>query len=79
MSSICSRSASASPQVGAPEFRVLNPVNGLKTPVQLQSTFTLAKSLVKMAIVGGLVALALIPDLTKMGAAVGTTPYGLVC
>jgi flagellar biosynthesis protein FlhB len=58
-------------------FSVLNPVNGLKTLLSPRSTVTLLKALVKMAIVGGLVALALIPDLTKMGAGVGTTPYGL--
>lgn len=58
-------------------FSVLNPVNGLKTLFSPRSLVTLIKSLVKMAIVGGLVALALIPDLTKMGAGVGTTPYGL--
>lgn len=58
-------------------FSVLNPVNGFKTLFSTRSLVTLVKSLVKMAIVGGLVALALIPDLTKMGAGVGTTPYGL--
>ena len=66
-----------SPRAVRPNFGVLNPINGFKTLFSVRSTFTLAKSLVKMAIVGGLVALALIPDLTKLGAGVGTTPYGL--
>src|SRR6202012_5990108 len=65
------------PKALRPSFGVLNPVNGLKNLFSIRSTFTLGKSLVKMAIVGGLVTLALMPDLTKMGAAVGTTPYGL--
>jgi flagellar biosynthetic protein FlhB len=60
-----------------PSFGVLNPINGFKNLVSTRSLFTFAKTLVKMAIVGGLVALALMPDLTKMGAGVGTTPYGL--
>ena len=55
---------------------MLNPVNGFKNLFSPRSSFTLVKALVKMAIVGGLVALALIPDLTKIGAGVGTTPYG---
>ena len=58
-------------------FSVLNPIHGFKTLFSPKSTVTLIKAMVKMAIVGGLVALALIPDLTKMGAGVGTTPYGL--
>ncbi len=65
------------PKAVRPSFGVLNPVNGLKNLFSIRSIFTLGKSLVKMAIVGGLVTLALMPDLTKMGAAVGTTPYGL--
>jgi flagellar biosynthesis protein FlhB len=65
------------PQVLRPSFGVLNPVNGFKNLFNVKSLFTLGKDLVKVAIVGGLVALALIPDITHMGAAVGTTPYGL--
>ena len=79
LSSTCCRSGIRfTPKAVRPSFGVLNPIHGLKNLFSIQSTFTLAKSLVKMAIVGGLVALALMPDLTKMGAAVGTTPYGLV-
>jgi flagellar biosynthetic protein FlhB len=65
------------PKALRPSFGILNPVSGFKNLLSTKSLFTLAKSLGKMAIVGGLVALALMPDLTKMGAGVGTTPYGL--
>jgi flagellar biosynthetic protein FlhB len=65
------------PQAVRPRFGVLNPMNGFKNLFNVKSLFTLGKDLVKVAIVGGLVALALIPDITHLGAAVGTTPYGL--
>ncbi|HEX3615368.1 MAG TPA: flagellar biosynthesis protein FlhB [Solirubrobacteraceae bacterium] len=65
------------PGVIRPSFGVLNPVNGFKNLFSVKSVFTLGKDLVKVAIVGGLVALALIPDITHLGASVGTTPYGL--
>ena len=60
-----------------PSFAVLNPMTGFKNLVSPRSLFTLGKDLVKIAIVGGLIALALLPDLTHLGASVGTTPYGL--
>ena len=65
------------PKAITPKFAVLNPMNGFKNLFSPKSLFTLAKDLVKIAIVGGLVALALIPDITHLGASVGTTPYGL--
>jgi flagellar biosynthetic protein FlhB len=65
------------PKAGRPKFGVLNPINGFKNLFNVKSLFTLGKDLVKVAIVGGLVALALIPDITHLGASVGTTPYGL--
>jgi flagellar biosynthesis protein FlhB len=60
-----------------PSFGVLNPVNGVKNLLSTKSLFNLGKDLVKIAIVGGLVALQLVPDITHLGASVGTTPYGL--
>jgi flagellar biosynthetic protein FlhB len=66
-----------SPRSLRPHFSTLNPINGFKNLFSPRSTFTLVKDLVKLAIIGGLVALALIPDLTHMGASVGTTPYAL--
>jgi flagellar biosynthetic protein FlhB len=65
------------PKAVRPKFGVLNPVNGFKNLVSTKALFTLGKDLVKIAIVGGLVALALVPDITHLGASVGTTPYGL--
>lgn len=65
------------PKAVRPRFGVFNPLNGFKNLFSVKSLFNLGKDLVKIAIVGGLVALALIPDITHMGAAVGTTPYGL--
>ena len=66
-----------SPKTIRPKFGVLNPVNGFKNLFSPQSLFTLVKDLIKIAIVGGLVALALVPDIMHMGAGVGTSPYGL--
>ncbi len=66
-----------SPKALRPRFSTINPINGFKNLFSVRSLFTLAKDLVKIAVVGGLVALALLPDLTHMGASVGTTPYGL--
>ncbi len=60
-----------------PSFAVLNPMTGFKNLFNVKSLFTLGKDLVKVAIIGGLVTLALMPDITQLGAAVGTTPYGL--
>jgi flagellar biosynthesis protein FlhB len=65
------------PKAITPRFSVLNPAHGFKNLVSPKSLFTLGKDLVKIAIVGGLIALALIPDITHLGANIGTTPYGL--
>lgn len=65
------------PKALKPSFSVLNPVSGFKNLFSSRSLFTLGKDLVKMVVVGGLVALALVPDITHLGASVGTTPLGL--
>lgn len=65
------------PRALRPNVGVLNPVNGFKNLFSTRSLFTLAKDLVKLTVVGGMVALALIPNLTHIGANVGTTPYAL--
>jgi flagellar biosynthetic protein FlhB len=65
------------PRALQPSFSAISPINGFKNLFSARTTFNLVKDLFKIAIVGGLVALALIPDLTHMGAAVGTTPFGL--
>ncbi len=65
------------PQAIKPSFSRLNPVSGFKNVFGTQSLFTLAKSLAKVAVVGAVVALALLPDLTHLGASVGTSPAAL--
>jgi flagellar biosynthetic protein FlhB len=60
-----------------PKFSALNPVNGFKKLFSTTTLVTLVKDLAKVIIVGGLVAMTLIPDLTHLGASVGTTPDGL--
>jgi flagellar biosynthesis protein FlhB len=65
------------PHALQPRFGALNPVNGFKNLFSPRTTFNLVKDLIKVAVVGGLVAVALIPDIMHVGASVGTTPYGL--
>ncbi len=65
------------PKALTPTFSRINPVSGFKSVFGTQSLFTLAKSLAKVAVIGGVVALALLPDLTHLGASVGTTPASL--
>ena len=65
------------PQALKPSFSRLSPASGFKNLFSSRTTFNLAKDLAKVTIVGGLVALALIPDLTHLGASVGTSPDGL--
>jgi flagellar biosynthesis protein FlhB len=66
------------PKAAKPNFSRINPINGAKTLFKpKRALFETAKSLAKVTLVGGLVALALVPDLTHMGAAVGTEPGAL--
>ena len=66
-----------SPKVIQPKFSKLSPVAGFKNLFSPNKVFELGKDIAKVAVVGGLVALALIPDLTNLGASVGTTPGAL--
>jgi flagellar biosynthesis protein FlhB len=65
------------PSVVKPKFSKISPISGFKNLFSTRTTFNLVKDLIKVALIGGLVALALIPDLTHLGASVGTTPDGL--
>lgn len=65
------------PKAITPKFSKLNPANGAKNLFSVNKVFELGKDLIKVSVVGGLVAVALIPDLTHLGASVGTTPDGL--
>jgi flagellar biosynthetic protein FlhB len=66
------------PQAARPNFSRVNPLQGAKTLfAPKRALFEAAKSLAKVLLVGGLVALALVPDMTHMGTAVGTPPGAL--
>jgi flagellar biosynthesis protein FlhB len=61
-----------------PNFKKLNPINGFKSMFfSVRMPFEGAKALAKVAAVGAVVALALIPQLTHLGASVGTPPAAL--
>jgi flagellar biosynthetic protein FlhB len=60
-----------------PSFSRLNPVNGIKNLFGPRALFETAKSLAKVALMGAVVALALVPDITHVAANVGTTPMAL--
>jgi flagellar biosynthesis protein FlhB len=60
-----------------PDFRRLNPVTGFKRVFGKRIGFELAKVLAKVAVVGGVAAMSLVPEITSLGANVGTTPMAL--
>jgi flagellar biosynthesis protein FlhB len=60
-----------------PDFKRINPVSGFKNIFGSRIGFELAKALAKVSVVGVVVAMALIPDLTNLGASVGTPPGAL--
>jgi flagellar biosynthetic protein FlhB len=65
------------PKAVTPSWERLNPVAGAKRIFGPRAGFETAKALVKVAVVGGVVAVALIPDMTHLKASVGTTPGAL--
>lgn len=67
----------ATPKAITPSFSKINPLNGAKNLFNVNKLFELGKDITKVSVVGGLVAIALIPDLTQLGASVGTTPGAL--
>jgi flagellar biosynthetic protein FlhB len=60
-----------------PDFKRLNPVNGFKNIFGTRMAAESAKAISKVAAVGAVVALALVPDLTNLGASIGTPPGAL--
>jgi flagellar biosynthetic protein FlhB len=60
-----------------PDFKRINPATGFKNTFGPRIAFETAKALAKVAVVGAVVAMALIPDLTNLGASVGTPPGAL--
>jgi flagellar biosynthetic protein FlhB len=57
-----------------PDVKRLNPFTGFKNVFGTRIFFETGKALAKVAVVGAVAALALIPQITQVGAPVGTTP-----
>jgi flagellar biosynthesis protein FlhB len=60
-----------------PDFKRLNPATGFKNIFGPRIGFEAAKAIAKISVVGAVVAMSLIPDLTNLGASVGTPPGAL--
>jgi flagellar biosynthetic protein FlhB len=60
-----------------PDFKKINPVNGAKNVFGKQMFFQSGKVLAKVAVVGAVAAMSLVPMLTHLSAGVGTSPLGL--
>jgi flagellar biosynthetic protein FlhB len=60
-----------------PDFKKLNPITGAKNVFGKQIAFQTAKVLAKVAVVGGVATMTLLPMLTRNSASVGTSPLAL--
>jgi flagellar biosynthesis protein FlhB len=60
-----------------PDFKRLNPASGFKNLFGTRVFFETGKNLAKVAVVGAIVAMTLIPQLTHLGASIGTPPAAL--
>jgi len=60
-----------------PDVKRVNPASGAKNLFGPRLVFEAGKALAKVAVIGAVVAMALIPDLTNLGASVGTPPAAL--
>ncbi len=60
-----------------PDFKRLNPASGAKNIFGPKMAAEGAKAISKVTVVGAVVAMALVPDLTNMGASIGTPPAAL--
>jgi flagellar biosynthesis protein FlhB len=67
-----------SAKAAAPDPKRLNPINGFKQILGPNALVEGGKSIIKVAVVSGIVAIALVPTLPEMGAMVGMTPIQLV-
>lgn len=65
------------PQALEPDFRRLNPVSGFRNIFGPNAVFEALKAIAKVAVVGAVAALALLPGLTRLAADVGISPYAL--
>ncbi len=66
-----------SAQAVKPSFGKINPITGFKNRFGPTMFFEGGKALTKVAAVGAVVAIALIPQLTQLGASIDTTPTAL--
>jgi flagellar biosynthesis protein FlhB len=66
-----------SAQIIKPDPKKLNPLQGAKSIFGKRALFETAKSLMKVAVVGAVVAWALLPNLSELGALVGLPPAAL--
>jgi flagellar biosynthesis protein FlhB len=60
-----------------PDFRRINPASGARNLFGPNAIFEALKAIVKVAVVGAVAALALLPGLTGLAADVGISPYSL--
>jgi flagellar biosynthetic protein FlhB len=65
-------------KAAAPDPKRLNPINGFKQIMGPNALVEGGKSIVKVSVVGAIVAAALVPTLPGMGSMVGMTPHQLV-
>lgn len=61
----------------SPDFRRINPVSGLRNLLSPNSIFEALKAVAKIAVVGAVAALALLPGLSTLAAKVGMPPVAL--
>jgi flagellar biosynthetic protein FlhB len=60
-----------------PSFKKINPASGAKNIFGPRIIFETGKAVTKVSVVGAVVAMALLPQITNPGASVGTTPLAL--
>jgi flagellar biosynthetic protein FlhB len=60
-----------------PDIKRINPVSGFKNVFGPRIAFETGKALAKVAVVGVVTAIALVPDVTNLGANIGTPPGAL--
>jgi flagellar biosynthesis protein FlhB len=60
-----------------PDVKRINPVSGFKNIFSARIAFETGKALAKVAVMGAVAAMALVPQITNLGASVGTTPFAL--
>jgi len=65
------------PQALKPDFRRINPVSGLRNLLGPNAVFETLKAVAKIAVVGAVAALALLPGLTTLASDVGISPVAL--